>query len=311
MTQNFVLQNKDVGEIMDLLLDPTRKQVLTHELRSRLEKGVDLPVLPNLAHELIRLRNQPTADVSELVNIIAKDPVVSAQIMRHGRMSIYGYGERIQSLDDAIQLVLGYEKALHLALGLSAGKSLRIEIGGPLGARKTWQHSLKCALLSQNLAKELPANVRPNLGLTYLAGLMHDIGFLLFGVLYPQEFSILNGTIEKYGHVNSRELEFHAVGITHDLIGSLLFRNWNLPEEVIIATAEHHFPDYDGRHAIFAKLVYLANQLSYGNDEAIYSAKTSAVFNELGLDDAAIKRVLASLDEMGAEFDAMVEDMVA
>ena len=296
---------------MDLLLDPTRKQILTDELRSRLEKGVDLPVLPNLAHELIRLRNQPASDVSELVKIIAKDPVVSAQIMRNGRMSIYGYGERIQSLEEAIQLVLGYEKALSLALGLSAGKSLRIEIDGPLGARESWQHSLKCALLSQNLAKELPANVRPNIGLAYLAGLLHDIGFLLFGVLYPQEFAALNGAVEKYGHVNSRELEFHAVGITHDLIGSMLFRNWNLPEEVIVATAEHHFPDYDGEHAIFAKLVYLANRLSYTNDETVYSAKTSAIFNELGLDDAAIQRVLASLDEMGSDFDAMVEDLVA
>lgn len=296
---------------MELLLDPVRKQVLTDELRSRLEKGVDLPVLPNLAHELIRLRNQPAADVSELVKIIEKDPVVSAQIMRHGRMSIYGYGERIQSLEEAIQLVLGYEKALYLALGLSAGKSLRIETDGPLGAREIWQHSLKCALLSQKLARELPANVRPNLGLSYLAGLMHDIGFLLFGALYPQEFSVLNGTIEKYGHVNSRELEFHAVGITHDLIGSMLFRNWNLPEEVIVATAEHHFPDYDGKHAIYAKLVYLANRLSYSNDETSYSAKTSALFNELGLDEAAIKRVLASLEEMGSEFDTMAEDLVA
>lgn len=296
---------------MSNIVDPARKQILNAELRNRLEHGIDLPVLPDIARELILLRNRPTAEVADLVAIIAKDPVVSAQIMRHGRMSIYGYGERVESLDDAIQLVLGYDKALHLAMGLSAGKSLQIEMDGPLGARATWSHGLKCALLSQSLAKELPAEDRPGLGLAYLAGLMHDIGFLLFGVLYPQEFSALNKTVEQYNQIDARELEFHVVGVTHDMIGSTLLRNWNLPAEVVVAAAEHHFPDYDGQHAIFAKLVYLANQLLHMSDEATYSDKTLAMFDHLGLGEDAVQRVVASLNEMSSDVDVMVEEMVA
>jgi len=296
---------------MSHIIDPTRKQILITELRNRLEKGVDLPVLPDIARELILLRNRPTAEVADLVAIIAKDPVVSAQIMRHGRMPVYGYGERIESLDEAIQLVLGYDKALHLAMGLSAGKSMKIEMDGPLGARSTWLHGLKCAVVSQSLAKEMSVEDRPGLGLAYLAGLMHDIGFLLFGVLYPQEFSALNKTVEQYNQIEARELEFHVVGITHDMVGSTLLRNWNLPAEVVVAAAEHHFPDYDGKHAIFAKLVYLANQLIHMNDEATYSDKALAMFDHLGLDEVAVQRVLASLNEMSLDFDVMVEDMVA
>jgi len=296
---------------MSHIIDPTRKQILGTELRNRLENGIDLPVLPEIARELILLRNRPATEVADLVAIIAKDPVVSAQIMRHGRMPIYGYGERVESLDEAIQLVLGYDKALHLAMGLSAGKNLQVEMDGPLGAKATWMHGLKCAVVSQSLAKELPAENRPGLGLAYLAGLMHDIGFLLFGVLYPQEFSTLNKTVEQYNQIEARELEFHVVGITHDMVGSTLLRNWNLPAEVVVAAAEHHFPDYDGLHAIFAKLVYLANQLIHMSDEATYSDKALTMIDRLGLDEVAVQRVMASLNEMSSDFDVMVEEMVA
>ena len=296
---------------MDPILNPTRKQLLTDELRSRLDKGVDLPILPEVAYELIMLRSQPTADVADLVSIVAKDPVIAAQFMRHGRMAIYGYGERIESIEEVIQLVLGYDKALHLAMGLSAGKSLPIEMGGPLGARSIWNFSLRNALVCQSLAKELPSLNRPSLGLSYLAGLLHNIGFLLFGVMYPQEFKVLNGVVEKYNHIDARELEFHVVGISHDMIGSMLLRNWNLPDEVAVAAAEHHFPDYDGKHAIYAKLVYLANQLIHMRDEATYSDKVLAMLKGLGLDEAAVQRVLASLNEMSSDIDVMVEELVA
>ena len=294
------------------MLEPARKRALINELRSRLEGGgTDLPVLPDIAHELILLRSQSTADITDLVAIIDRDPVISAQIMRHGHMSIYGYGERVTSLEEAIQLVLGYDKALHLAMGLSAGKSLRIMMTGPLGLRAIWRRSLECALLSQTLAKELPIKNRPSLGLSYLAGLLHEIGYLLFGALYPQEFAGLNEVVEKYEDIDLREIEFHIVGVTHDMIGSLLLRNWNLPEEVVVAVAEHHFPDYDGKHAIYSKLVYLANQLTHSNDEAAFSDKTMALFDELGLNEAAKERVLSSLDEMNSELNVMVEELVA
>jgi len=296
---------------MDFTLGSAKKQLLTNELRNRLENGIDLPVLPEVARELILLRNKPAADISDLVAIVAQDPVISGQIMRHGRMSIYGYGERITSLNDAVQLVLGYEKALHLAMGLSAGKSLRIMMAGPLGQRAVWRCALKNSFLSQGLAKELATDIRPSLGLSYLAGLMHDIGYLVFGVLYPQEFSELNDMVDKYDQIGARELEFHAVGVSHDMIGSLLLHNWNLPEEVVIAAAEHHFPDYGGKHAIYAKLVYLANQLIHNDAEATYSDKTMAVFNELGLDDTAVQRVLESFNNMESDFEVMVEELVA
>ncbi len=288
----------------------SRTQNLVDDLRHRLNKGVELPVLPEIARELILLRNRTNVDIPDLVAIVQKDAVLSAQLLRQARMSIYGYGERIQTVDDAIKQVIGFDSALHLALGLSAGKSLRIEQGGPLGMKNLWLNSLQTAVLVHALAKELPVVSRPNLGLSYLAGLMHDIGYLLIGSLYPLEFEKLNRVTVEIDDIHAREREFQCIGLTHDMIGSMLLRNWGLPEEIIVAAAEHHFPDYDGQHAVYAKLVNLANLL-IKNDEAMLSDKDLAMLKKIHLDEVAVERSLEKLTEMKSELGDMVYELVA
>ncbi len=292
------------------IYDNPRTLKLVDDLRHRLNEGVSLPVLPEISRELIMLRNRPNVDIPDLVSIVQKDAVLSAQLLRQARMSIYGYGERIKTVDDAIKLVIGFDGALHLALGLSAGKSLRIESGGPLGMKNIWLNSLQTAVLVNALAKELPVSSRPNLGLSYLAGLMHNIGYLLIGSLYTNEFDKLNRVTVALDDINTREREFHYIGLSHDMIGSMLLRNWGLPEEIIVAVAEHHFPDYDGPHAIYAKLVNLANIL-IAKDEIIFSDKELATLEALTLDEMAVQRSLERLAAMRSGLDEMVYELVA
>jgi len=295
---------------MDLMLDASRKRHLVEELRHRLEEGVDLPVLPEVAHELLLLRNRSEVESGTLVGIIAKDPVISAQMLSYARMSGFGYGERIKTLDDAISLVMGQDKAIHMALGLSAGRSMPVELDGPLGLRAFWQNSLNCALLTQALAKELPSEYKANPGLSYLAGLFHDMGFLVFGSLYPDEFSTLNRLVSSYEWIETRELEFHCIGISHDMIGSYLMRAWNMPEEIVLAVGEHHFPDFDGQHAIYPKLVYLADLLMRMRNQSLLLDEPWAKFEKIGLDEAAVQRATKHVEMILPELEHMAEELL-
>ncbi len=298
-------------DLMELMSNSARKQRVVEELRHRLRNEIDLPVLPKVANELLQLRNKASADVGTLVDVISEDPAISVQILRYARMAGFGYGERIKTLTDAIQLVLGYDKTMHLAIGLSAGQSLPVEVGGPLGLRKFWSQSLRCAVLTQALAKELPSAVRPSLGLCYLSGLLHNIGYLLYGTLYPEEFAILNAASAKYDQIEIRELEFICIGISHDMIGNYLLRAWNLPEEIIMAAGEHHFPDFDGKHAIYPKLVYLASLLIRMKDDPTFVDQPWAKFEAIGLNEQTAQKALASLDDISTELDQMAEELVA
>ena len=298
-------------DLMELMSNSDRKQRVVEELRHRLREGVDLPVLPEVANELLQLRNQPGADVSMLAEAIGKDPAISAHILRYARMAGFGYGERIKTLNDAIRLVLGYDKTLHLAVGLSAGQSLSVEVDGPLGLRAFWSHSLRCAVLTQALAKELPSEYRPSLGLSYLSGLLHNIGYLLFGTLYPAEFAVLNAAAAKYAQIEIRELEFICIGISHDMIGNYLLRAWNMPEEIVIATGEHHFPDFDGKYAVYPKLVYLASLLIRMTDDPTFVDQPWARFEKIGLNEAAALKAQSSLAEISTELEQMAVELVA
>lgn len=298
-------------ELMELMSNSARKQRVVEELRHRLREGIDLPVLPEVANELLQLRNKASADVGMLVDVVSKDPAISTHILRYARMAGFGYGERIKTLNDAIQLVLGYDKTLHLAVGLSAGQCLPVEVDGPLGLRTFWSQSLRCAVLTQALAKELPSAYRPSLGLSYLSGLLHNIGYLLFGTLYPEEFTVLNVAAAKYEQIEIRELEFICIGISHDMIGNYLLRAWNMPDEIVMAAGEHHFPDFDGKYAIYPKLVYLANLLIRMKDDPTFVDQPWARFEKIGLNEAAAQKAQASLDEVSTELDQMAEELVA
>ena len=296
---------------MDLVYSSTEKQTFSKELRTRLEEGNDLPVMPEIANQLLLLRNKPGADVADLVGVVEKDPVISSQLLRFARMSIFGYGERIKTVNDSIQLVLGYEKALHQAVGLSIGRSLSMELHGPLGLRAFWRHSLRSAVLTQALAKKIASDRRPNEGVCYLAGLVQDIGFLLLGELYPDVFSRLNKMVLGYDSNRLRELEYHFIGLSHDMVGSALLKKWNLPEEIIIAVREHNFPDYDGEQAIYAKLLNLANQLLQLVDEYEEVSVIEDVYSGLGLDIEAVEKSLESVKAIDADMSQMVDELVA
>jgi len=298
---------------MEYMLSAERKQAFVVEFRRCLEKSVDLPALPEVAQELLALGDNPDANISDLTAIISRDPGVSLQILQFARLSGFGYGERIKTIEDAVQLVLGFNKALHMAMGLSAGRSLKMPNGGPLGRKRFWEHSLHSAMLAQLLAKELPADKGADPGISYLAGLVHDIGFLLLGHLYPTEFATLSRLIEKCSDRELRELEFQCLGISHDMIGLFLMKAWKMPEEIIAAVGEHHFPDYGGKHAIYAKLVYLANQLLIQQGRG-YGEQNNYVLSampELGLEETQIERALTGLHELSPEMARLAEDMAA
>ena len=271
-------------------------------------------MLPEVAHQLLILRNNQNAGVTDLVEVIARDPVISAQILRYGRMSIFGYGRHIRSLQDAITLVLGYEKALHMALGISAGQSLKIISSAPLGGKAFWENAIYMAMLTQALAKQLPTDRQPIIGLCYLSGLMHEIGLLLLAHLYPVEFSLLNTSVVKHYDQDLREVELQCLGISHDLSGVALLQAWELPEEIIVAVGEYSFPDYDGKHAIYAKLVYLAKQLHKLSPKSINEIRrlpSLVMFKEIGIDEEGINKALKDVMNVYTEMTDMAEALVA
>ena len=84
-----------------------------------------------------------------------------------------------------------------------------------------------------------------------------------------------------------------------------------MPEEIIVAVREHNFSDYDGKHAIYAKLVNLANQLLQLQGEDKDLDRLGWVFTKLELDMPAIQKALETVQALDTDLDQVIEELVA
>jgi HD-like signal output (HDOD) protein len=121
-------ENIDEKEV-ELSFTPTR-------LKQRIDETFDLPAMPDIAQDIMKLRVDPSADAAKLAQIVSRDPSLAAQVISWASSPYYGYQGKIDSIETAIARVLGFELVMNLALGISIGKSLKVPKEGPLGIRK-------------------------------------------------------------------------------------------------------------------------------------------------------------------------------
>lgn len=295
-------------------LHQTDRRELAVNLRLTLQQTDLIPPLPDTARRLLELRNKPDANLDTLVCVIENDPVLAAFIMKYARMAVFGYGDRITSVTHAVSLVLGFATALNVALGIAASGCLKIPNYGRLGRVRLWSEALECAQLCRELSRHVADKSVVNSGLAYLGGLMHNFGYLLFAHFCPKEFAILNDMITQDPEQDVRGLEIKHFGMTHDLLGFYLLKAWNLPEEVILMAAKHHFPSSAGKHALYVKLLVVANcllqrdnNLSAAHDQI----ETVTLLTDLGIDQPKAETELQKIRQYQGEFGQLARELAA
>jgi HD-like signal output (HDOD) protein/prolyl-tRNA editing enzyme YbaK/EbsC (Cys-tRNA(Pro) deacylase) len=268
------------------------------KLKKRVESVDNLPAMPGLATEIVRIRNNPYSNASELAAVIEQDPSLSAQLMRYALSPLYGYQGKVKSVEQAIVRVLGMDFVFDIAFGLSLGKTFNNPKEGPLGLRDFWNHAIHCAALTQTLCKVIDYNRRPSSGVAYLAGLLHNFGFLLLGHLFPDQFKRLNLAVMAQPERSIIEIEREEIGVTHCDLGLWLMDAWDMPTEIIETIQHHHDPSFQGDYAIYANLVYIANSLlkRHGIGDSDTVQIPDELLQRVGLDnfklDVALRNVL-------------------
>lgn len=282
-------------------------------LRQRVDDTFDLPAMPEIAQDIMKLRVDPSADAFKLAEIVSRDPSLAAQVISWASSPYYGYQGKIDSLETAIARVLGFELVMNLALGISIGKSLKVPMDGPLGIKAFWKQSIYCANLSEKLCRAMPIKQRPERGLIYLSGLLHNFGHLLLGHIFPPQFQLVNATILANPQVAVEDIEFYVLGITHDEIGAWLMQNWHMPDELIVAVQRHCQEEFWSKHAIYSNIVLVANRLlkRIGIGLSIETSVPQSTLDLLSLDNETIEKALSDIDDEAESLDMMAKQMVA
>ncbi|KFX71055.1 histidine kinase [Pseudomonas taeanensis MS-3] len=280
-------------------------------IQQRLEETIEIPPLPETAQKIVKLRVDPNATVDDITGVVETDPALAAQVVSWAASPYYAAPGKIRSVEDAIVRVLGFDLVINLALGLALGKTLSLPKDHPQQTTPYWQQAIYTAAVIEGLTRAMPRTQRPEAGLTYLAGLLHNFGYLLLAHVFPPHFSLICRHLEVNPHLSHSYIEQHLLGISREQIGAWLMRYWDMPEELASALRFQHDPDYAGPHAVYPNLVCLAVSLlrNRGIGAGPQGEIPQSLLDGLGLSrekaDEAVDKVLtaeAALRELAAQF---------
>jgi HD-like signal output (HDOD) protein len=216
-------------------------------------ESVKLPSMTEVAHALIRTLNDEDASVSEIRDIIAQDPALTAKLLRLANSAQFGLPRGVGTLDDAITMV-GMAKVRTLSLGTCLNEAFPNLPG--LDRKEFWKTSTACASYAQWLAT--PLNIDNQLA--WLTGLMLRLGELLIGQADPAVML----EIEKLPHLpGSRwEREKRLVGFSEGHITAELARRWNFPMQMVQALQRAADPITDQAFSRLGAIMHLAGLLA-------------------------------------------------
>ncbi len=217
----------------------------------------DLPPLPQVATQLLRLTADPDASAEDLRRVISTDQALTGQILKIANSAMFGMVREVTTLTQAI-MTLGFSTIKSVVIASSA-KNLYHRGTVGLQERLIWEHALVAAIASRAFAKTLRF---PRVEEAFIGGLLHDIGKSVMGVKFPERYSALLRTVYNE-RGDGLALELDTFGFDHAMVGEALVQKWNLAPSLQQAARWHHDPIHaQEAHLPLAAIVALANRLA-------------------------------------------------
>ena len=213
-----------------------KKTVSNTEYSDLLAKLQDIPTLPVVAMKVNELLNDPNSSSADIANLLKKDQVLTAKILRLVNSSYYAIPGGVTDVQRALAF-LGFNTLAQLVLSLSVFSVFTNVSSEDFSMTEFWKHALGTAVCSELLAKRLKIS-RPEEAFT--CGLLHDIGKLVLHEIDPNRLSeIIKSAKAKSSSFVDVEREWDTPG--HSYLGEVVATKWGLPQVVRQAIRYHHF----------------------------------------------------------------------
>lgn len=188
-----------------------------------------VPRLPSVIPKLLRSLRDPDSSAKDYVNIVNKDPTISAAVLKLANSVYFNpLGTRIDNIERAV-VKLGIE-GLRSVLSAAVMQPI-IQRESPYFSQtgqRLWQHSLNTAVACEIIGHAR----RQERFKIYLLGLVHDIGKItLFSELCKQ-YS-LNGDKSP-----GRRAFIPVMSQLSRQLSHTIAQDWQLPEEIVQALHE-------------------------------------------------------------------------
>lgn len=199
------------------------------------EKSLDLPVVPVVAQKVMDEMTRVSCSAESLSAIIRSDQALMGRILRIANSAFYRRPIPAKTLEQAV-MRLGLGLVRDLAISLST-QSLFKKFG-PLETQM-WEHSIAVGTAAQLIAKKSGGI---DDGEAFVAGMLHDTGKVLLNNHAPQHYAAAVARARDEGR-QLFAIEREEFGFDHTVVGGLMMKKWELPEEIMNAAIWHHSLD--------------------------------------------------------------------
>jgi len=283
-------------------------------IRQRVDRIESMPAIPAVFLPLLELMNLPPERVNldDVVKLVSYDNSIAAQCLRAASSPLFGLAKPPESIKSAV-ISLGLRKVETILLTCCLGNAFPAK-DWPLDPIVFWKHSLGCAMVCRKLAEKLSS---ADVEKAYMAGLLHDMGFMANSMTFPEEFdAALKRAVKE--HMPLYEAELATMGFTHCDTGRALAEKWHLSPDLVQVIARHHESELSEEAQPLVAVVHLADLLcrmrgmGYGYYEfqkvdLVHDPAWAILQKEhRDLDDVDLARFTFELDEAVEEIFALV-----
>ncbi|MCK5665266.1 MAG: HDOD domain-containing protein [Thiotrichaceae bacterium] len=194
--------------------------------------------LPDVYYRLEALIEHPTSTVTDFAGVLASDPDLCARLLSLANSAFYSFPASIETVDKAVQII-GVRQVRELVLATSIIKVFEKMPLGMINMKSFWEHSVAVGVLAKSIGQYCNISQPERF---YVAGLLHDIGRLVFYIKMPglmHELLIQREAKEACLY----KLEQESLGYSHAEAGGRLLENWRVPESIHEPVSFHHKPE--------------------------------------------------------------------
>lgn len=218
-----------------------------------------LPQFPENISQINRLLNDPDSKMSDIAMHISNDVTLTAELLKMVNSAAFALASPCHSISDAVKLV-----------GLRGIRNLLYSIGtvqtfNELDANKAdlWKHAYQVAFYSYNLARNFFSSQRAVIEDSYICGLLHDMGKIVFETSHPDLIKRVREICESKG-ISADLIERLIAGVNHGEVGAEIAQKWNFPEVIINVIRYHHAPENAPENVkTLANIVCLSDIMTY------------------------------------------------
>ncbi len=261
------------------------------KLQNLVSQMGELPTLPTIHNELLKLLRIPDISGESLSDAIKKDIGITAKILKFANSGYVGLKRKISSVSDAVSyLGMEYIRSIILTIG-AFGRLKEFKVEG-LCLEDFWNRSLQIAEAAKAIAISQTSS-KTQAEEAYVSGLLHASGKLILYSSFPEKLKEVEALLKSEDDMDLLEAETEVFGAHHSQVGAYLLGLWGLATPIVESVHWYSNPnqsvpvDFQPLTAVHVASALLASE----DEEETIGANSEIFFPTVEVDEDYLDKI--------------------